>query len=83
MVDKMEPARDHVSLCDTITVAFEETADDPSAQLMEIYEHLLHTITDVGLNHAVPARWGVSKTSDLYAAMQEAVTCSQLAAVGR
>ena len=66
-------ARDYMSLCDQITVDSTELANEPNNQLMEVYEHLLHMITDVGLHHAFPTRWGVSKTSDLYLAMQEAI----------
>ena len=73
-VDAMEPARDYISMCDSITIYFEETAGNPSAQIMEVYEHFIHIITDVGLNHAFPDQWGISKTSNLYKAMQEAIT---------
>ena len=73
MVDKMEPAREHVSLCDTITIAMSDSEGNPSGQILEVYEHLLHVITDVGLHHAFPERWGISKTSELYAAMREAI----------
>ena len=37
--------------------------------MWEIYEHLLHTITNAGLATALPSKWGVTTTSDLYAAM--------------
>ena len=71
--DEMSPARDYISLCDSITIYFEETKDRPQGQIMEVYEHFLHIITNVGLNHAFPEQWGITKTSDLYKAMQEAI----------
>jgi hypothetical protein len=73
-INDMSPARDYISLCDSLTIYFEETANNPSAQIMEVYEHFLHIITNVGLNQAFPDKWGISKTSDLYNAMQEAIT---------
>lgn len=73
MVDKMSPARDYLSMCDTITIGMEDSAGNPSSQILEVYEHLLHAITDVGLHHAHPKTWGITKGSQLYAAMQEAI----------
>jgi hypothetical protein len=73
-INDMSPARDHVSLCDSTTIYFEETENNPNAQIMEVYEHLIHQITNVGLNHAFPTKWGIKKSSDLYKAMQQAIT---------
>lgn len=73
MVDKMSPARDYLSMCDTITIGMEESSGKPSSQILEVYEHLLHAITDVGLHHAYPKEWGVTTDSRLYEAMQEAI----------
>ena len=72
MVDKMTPAKDELSMCDTITIGMSE-ASSPNEQMLEVYEHLLHIITDVGLNKAFPSQWGISTNSDLYRAMQEAI----------
>lgn len=70
-VDEMSPARDVLSMCDTITVGNSEY--DANGQIMEIYEHLLHIITDVGLHYAYPSMWGIDSESDLYRAMGEAI----------
>ena len=41
---------------------------------MEVYEHLLHIISDVGFSTTWPSKWGLSTSSDLYLAMQEAIS---------
>ena len=72
MVDDMEPARNYLSMCDTISVGNPEFNEND--QVMEIFEHLLHIISDVGLHYAYPTKWSITDTSsDLYAAMQEAI----------
>jgi hypothetical protein len=73
-VDNMDPARDALSMCDTITLRSLESSGDTSSQIMEIYEHLLHIITDVGFAYTWPGKWGLTTSSDLHAAMQEAVS---------
>ncbi len=55
------------SLCDIIM------AEVPEGQVMEVVEHLLHAITDVGLHYQFPAEWGLSRESLLWRAMQEAI----------
>lgn len=72
-VNNMDPARDALSLCDTITIGSLESSGDTSSQIMEIYEHLLHIITDVGFAYTWPSKWGLTTSSDLHAAMQEAI----------
>jgi len=70
----MAPARDYLSLCDTITVAMIDGGNTLQAgeQILEIMEHLWHIITNVGLQRAFPSEWGVTTTSDIYLAMEEA-----------
>ena len=70
--DNMDPARDVLSMCDTITVGL--IGSNRNGQFMEIYEHLLHIIADVGFSKTWPAKWGISTSSDLHSAMQEAIT---------
>lgn len=55
------------SICDIIM------SDVPNGQVMEVIEHILHTVTDVGLHYQYPSEWGLSRESDLYAAMLLAV----------
>ncbi len=55
------------SLCDIIM------AEVPRGQVMEVVEHLLHAITDVGLHYQFPGEWGISRDSDLWRAMQKAI----------
>jgi hypothetical protein len=57
---------DH-SVCDIIM------ADVPEGQVMEVLEHILHTVTDVGLHHRFPAEWGISRESQLWHAMDRAI----------
>jgi len=47
------------SICDAIFYGVE-------GQVMEVVEHLLHHITDIGLHHALPAQWGLSRYSQLH-----------------
>jgi hypothetical protein len=54
------------SICDIIM-------EGVPGQVNEVVEHILHHVTDVGLNYTLPADWGISKTSRLYRAMQEAI----------
>jgi len=42
-------------------------------QTMEVVEHILHHVTDVGLHYTFPEEWGISQSSRLYLAMQEAI----------
>jgi hypothetical protein len=54
------------SVCDIIM-------EDVPRQVMEVVEHVLHHVTDVGLHYTFPNEWGISKTSKLYRFMLEAV----------
>lgn len=59
------------SICDIIM------ANVPEGQVMEVVEHLLHAITDVGLHYQFPDEWGISRNSDLWRAMQQAIEGGQ------
>ena len=52
------------SICDIIM------AQVPDDQVMEEVEHILHTVTDVGLHYQFPKEWGLSRESELWKAMQ-------------
>ena len=54
------------SMCDIIM-------ESVPGQVNEVVEHILHHVTDVGLHYTFPDEWGISKTSKLYQAMQEAI----------
>lgn len=54
------------SICDIIM-------EGVPGQVNEVVEHILHFVTDVGLHYTFPDEWGISKTSKIYVAMQEAI----------
>lgn len=54
------------SICDIIM-------EGVPGQVNEVVEHILHHVTDVGLHYTFPDEWGISKTSKIYHAMQEAI----------
>lgn len=58
--------RSENSICDIIM-------QDVPGQVMEVVEHILHHVSDVGLHYTFPDEWGISRTSKLYLAMQEAI----------
>jgi hypothetical protein len=58
--------RSENSICDIIM-------QDVPGQVMEVVEHILHHVSDVGLHFTFPDEWGISRTSKLYHAMQEAI----------
>lgn len=58
--------RSQNSICDIIM-------EGVSGQVNEVVEHILHFVTDVGLQYTFPDDWGISKTSKVYQAMQEAI----------
>jgi hypothetical protein len=58
--------RSQNSICDIIMQGV-------SGQVNEVVEHILHFVTDVGLHYTFPDEWGISKTSEVYRAMQEAI----------
>ena len=54
------------SICDIIMSGVE------GGQVMEVMEHILHIVSDVGLHYTYPEQWGLSNQSELYTAMVEA-----------
>ena len=55
------------SICDVIMYK-------QPGQTMEVVEHLLHFITDIGLHYEYPKEWGFNTTkSEVYVVMQEAI----------
>ena len=62
-----EQLRLQYSICDIIM------ADVPDGQVMEVVEHILHTVTDIGLHYNFPKEWGLSRDSELWKAMQLAI----------
>ena len=54
------------SICDIIM-------ENVPNQVMEVVEHILHHVTDVGLHYTFPEEWGLSNSSTLYNVTQEAV----------
>ncbi len=71
MMRRSEEAFDRLheqhSICDIIM------AEVPGGQVMEVVEHILHTVTDVGLHYRFPEEWGLSRESLLWEAMQMAI----------
>lgn len=53
------------SVCDIIM-------EGVQGQVMEVVEHILHYVSDVGLHFAFPAEWGISPDSELAQAMERA-----------
>jgi len=58
---------DDNSVCDIIM----EGVPDP---VMEVVEHILHHLTDIGLHYTYPADWGLTSSSRLYNVTQEAIS---------
>jgi hypothetical protein len=54
------------SICDIIM-------EGVPGQVNEVIEHILHFVTDMGLHYTFTDEWGISKTSKIYHAMQEAI----------
>jgi hypothetical protein len=54
------------SVCDCIIYSV-------AGQSMEVVEHILHHVTDVGFHVAFPKTWGLNKESRLNAVMREAI----------
>ena len=54
------------SVCDVIM------QDVPQGQVMEVVEHILHYVTDIGLHYTFPDVWGISEDSELARAMAKA-----------
>ncbi len=55
------------SICDIIM------QDVPGGQVMEVVEHILHFVSDIGLHYTYPDVWGISPESELAKAMQLSV----------
>jgi hypothetical protein len=55
------------SLCDIIM------QDVPGGQVMEVVEHILHYVTDMGLHYTFPNEWGINNESTLAEAMRISV----------
>ena len=58
---------DENSLCDIIM----EGVPNP---VMEVVEHILHHLSDIGLHYTYPADWGLTSSSRLYNVTQEAIS---------
>ena len=58
---------DENSVCDIIM----EGVPDP---VMEVVEHILHHLTDIGLHYTYPDDWGLTSSSRLYNVTQEAIS---------
>ena len=54
------------SLCDIIM-------EDIPNQVMEVVEHILHHVTDVGLHYAMNDDWGLLSSSELYRVTNDAI----------
>lgn len=54
------------SICDIIMAGV-------AGQVMEVVEHILHYVSDIGLHYAFPDEWGLAQTSVLRRAMDEAI----------
>jgi len=59
-------AEEENSICDIIM-------EGVDGQVMEVVEHLLHILTDVGLHYTYPDEWGIGTTSTLATSMQSAI----------
>ena len=57
------------SVCDII---MQGTPVGPEGQVMEVVEHILHYVTDIGLHYTFPEVWGISEDSALARAMKKA-----------
>ena len=55
------------SLCDIIM-------EDIPNQVMEVVEHILHHVTDVGLHYTMNDDWGLLSSSELYRVTNDAIT---------
>ena len=54
------------SVCDVIM-------QDVPGQVIEVLEHILHYVTDIGLHYAYPDQWGIAPDSMLVQGMRDAV----------
>ena len=65
-----DAANEYNSICDSIWYIPDES---PEIQIMEVLEHVLHFITDIGLHSAMPNDWGITRNSRVTLAMIEAI----------
>lgn len=61
--------KDYHSICDTIKSGQGNRND----QVLEVMEHILHIITDVGFHYTFTGDWGINTSSTLYGCMQKAI----------
>ncbi len=54
------------SICDIIM-------EGVSGQVTEVVEHILHFVTAIGMHYTFPNEWGISKNSELYSQMNQAI----------
>ena len=66
--DQFERLARNNSICDVIM-----QGAAPQGQVMEVVEHILHYVTDIGLHYAYPDSWGINEHSSLAVAMQKAI----------
>ncbi len=57
------------SVCDII---MQDGPVGPEGQVMEVVEHILHYVSDIGLHYAFPEVWGIAADSELARAMRTA-----------
>lgn len=66
--EQFESLAKNNSICDVIM-----QGNAPQGQVMEVVEHILHFVTDIGLHYAYPDAWGINADSSLAIAMQKAI----------
>ena len=62
-------SKDFHSICDTVSAGQGNRND----QVLEIMEHILHILTNVGFHYTLNSDWGLSTSSTLYGCMEKAV----------
>jgi len=58
--------RKKISACDIIM-------EGVPSQINEVFEHILHHVSDVGLHYTFPDDWGISNTSRAHLAVKDAI----------
>ena len=59
MDDTWQQTKQGLSVCDHISQI--SAAESNQGQTMEVVEHILHHVTDVGLHYTFPEQWGLRK----------------------
>ena len=54
------------SICDIIM-------EGVPGQVTEVVEHILHSVTVIGMHYTFPNEWGISRSSELYTTMEDAI----------